>query len=357
MPQPEGTPRAFISHAHADNALCALYASGLKRRLGDDAVWYDLNNNPEGHLLAAALQRELQARPALIVFVTPAALESFWVGLEIDAFLGLMAQDRSRMLLPVRLADCALPPFMNAMTWIDAVGQPVERIVERIAQALTGGRGPAPTITIAPAASGAPPAQPTAETAQAQVLLEEARAELLESHWNDAIAKLRVALSLPGVASSADILGELALAYAGAHRWELALDAAHRGTQASRLRADLWQIQGRARTALARDLRAKGDAESLQAAQANEKEALDAYDQARGLIPRTDSAARLALLAEIRATLTGAGRWAEALETVDDELALGAQHAYPPHGQAGSPAPVGARGGGAGGRPRAGAAP
>ncbi len=322
MPQPEGTPRAFISHAHADNTLCAPYAAGLKRRLGDDAVWYDLNNNPEGHLLAAALQRELQARPALVVFVTPAALESFWVGLEIDAFLGLMAQDRARMLLPVRLAECALPPFMNAMTWIDAVGQPVDAIVERVTQALTGGRGPAPTITVAPAAPGAAPARPTAETAQAQVLLEEARAELLESHWNDAIAKLRVALSLPGVAPSADILGELALAYAGAQRWELALDAAGRGTQASRLRADLWQIQGRAHTALARDLRAKGDAKALDEARAHEREALDAYEQARGLIPRGELAARLALLAEMRATLTGAGSWAEALETVNDELAL-----------------------------------
>ena len=319
QPTPPAERHAFISHAHNDNKLCAPYAKGLKAQLGEDAVWYDLNNNPEGHLLAAVLQRELQARQTLVVFVTPAALDSFWVGLEIDAFLGLMAQDRARMLLPVRLAPCEMPPFMNAMAWIDAVNSPVEETVRRIVQALSSTPPRPLSVTSATSASTAPTPQ---EVERALHLVEEARQELLESRWNDAIIRLRFVLSFPGVAPTADILSLLAQACAGAGRWVDALDAAQRGSQADLLRADLWQIQGRARTALARALRTQGGSKAITQAEEHEREALLAFEKARAIILREDDAARLALLAEQRATLTGAERWAEALETVDEELAL-----------------------------------
>lgn len=324
------TPRnCFISHAHADNSLCTPYADGLKKRGVE--VWYDLDNAPEGHRLTSVLQRELQAREALIVFVTSAALESFWVDLEIGAYLGLMAQDHSRMLLPVRLKLCEMPPFLNSVLWIDAVSLTVDDAVERVIQALrtpepAGSRSfrsgaPSPAVrtdvNVALAAS-----VPAVHAATAQRLMEEARAETLASHWNDAIVKLEFALSLSGIVPSAEQLTDLAVAYSGASRWDNALTATQEALKLDPWRPDLLQMQGRAHTGRARILLGRGKENDGDEATQHITEALLSYDRARALMPRDDLPGRLALLADRRDALTVAGRWEDALANVDDELTL-----------------------------------
>lgn len=125
---------AFVSHAHADNELCDRYVAALRAR-GID-IWYDRDNAQNGHLLGSAIQDELQRRSAFVLLMTNAALKSFWVDLEMQTWLGLMAQDRSRMLLPVRIGPCAVPPMLNAFFWIDAQALPFERAIDAIANAL-----------------------------------------------------------------------------------------------------------------------------------------------------------------------------------------------------------------------------
>ena len=135
----------FISHAHADNDLCDRYAAALGAR-GID-VWYDRTSAQAGHFLGAEIQRELERRSAFVLMMTQQALDSFWVQLELQAYLGLMAQDRSRMLLPVRIGPCAVPPFLNALLWIDALALPFEQAIDAIAAALAlrdGATAPSP---------------------------------------------------------------------------------------------------------------------------------------------------------------------------------------------------------------------
>lgn len=126
---------AFVSHAHADNALCSPYVTALRTRGYD--LWFDLSNIQNGHFLTQEIQRQLEQRTAFILMLTPSALKSFWVELEINTFFGLMAQDRSRVFLPVRLAECEIPAMMNALTWIDGTRVPLAQTVEAIAQVLS----------------------------------------------------------------------------------------------------------------------------------------------------------------------------------------------------------------------------
>ena len=114
-----GYRATFLSHAHADNALCDRYAAALTAR-GIDA-WYDRTNAQVGHLLGNEIQAELQRRSAFVLLLTQHALDSFWVDLETQTYLGLMAQDRTRLLLSVRIAPCVVPPMLNAFLWIDAL--------------------------------------------------------------------------------------------------------------------------------------------------------------------------------------------------------------------------------------------
>ena len=124
----------FVSHAHVDNDLCDRYVAALRAR-GID-TWYDRNDAQAGHFLGTDIQRELQQRTAFALLMTQQALDSFWVQLELQAYLGLMAQDRSRILLPVRIGPCQVPPFLNALFWVDAQAMSFDQAIDAIATAL-----------------------------------------------------------------------------------------------------------------------------------------------------------------------------------------------------------------------------
>jgi formylglycine-generating enzyme required for sulfatase activity len=127
-------PAIFVSHSHADNETCDRYVDALRAQGLD--VWYDRSNLQDGHIFSEEIQQELQRRSVLVVILTQKALESFWVRMETNAYLGLMAHDNSRILLPVRIGPCEVPPFMNTLKWIDAVSMTFEDTLTAIFRVL-----------------------------------------------------------------------------------------------------------------------------------------------------------------------------------------------------------------------------
>ncbi|HEU5348480.1 MAG TPA: SUMF1/EgtB/PvdO family nonheme iron enzyme [Ktedonobacterales bacterium] len=127
---------SFVSHAHADNDLCDRYVNALLAQARGIDIWYDRNNAQSGHFLGEQIQRELAARSAFVLLMTEASLKSFWVRLERESYLGLMASDPSRMLLAVRIGPCQPPPMVNAFIWIDALAMPFEQAIDEIDRAL-----------------------------------------------------------------------------------------------------------------------------------------------------------------------------------------------------------------------------
>lgn len=90
--QPAPVPHTvFVSHAHADNALCNRYVEAL-RACGLD-VWYDRTNMQDGQRLSEQIETQLEQRTALVVMLTPASLASYWVNLEVSGFRDLMAHN------------------------------------------------------------------------------------------------------------------------------------------------------------------------------------------------------------------------------------------------------------------------
>lgn len=132
-----------MSHAHADNAKCDPYVKALIQR--GVSLYYDRSNPQVGHDLGVALEREIQRANALIVMVTPASLRSFWVTEEISMFFSLMAQDPSRLLIPIKLEPCQLPPRLASRWWIDATNQSLGEVLDQLADALE-----TPAIPLAP---------------------------------------------------------------------------------------------------------------------------------------------------------------------------------------------------------------
>ncbi|HKV84870.1 MAG TPA: SUMF1/EgtB/PvdO family nonheme iron enzyme [Ktedonobacterales bacterium] len=150
----------FVSHAHADNELCDRYVAALVKR--GIPLWYDRNNAQSGHFLGNEIQRELERRSAFVLLLTQHALDSFWVDLETQSWLGLMARDRSRMLLPVRIGACDVPAMLNAFLWIDGLALSFEATIDATAAALvtTADAPAAPPPYIAPPPISALPDRP-----------------------------------------------------------------------------------------------------------------------------------------------------------------------------------------------------
>ncbi|MGH2515618.1 MAG: toll/interleukin-1 receptor domain-containing protein, partial [Ktedonobacterales bacterium] len=119
MPDDAAPHTVFVSHAHADNELCDRYVAALRARGLD--VWYDRINMRDGHFLSDQISEELERRTAFVVLYTPASVDSFWVKPETRAYLNLLAQDSSRLLLPVRIAECKVPVLLQTLKYIDAV--------------------------------------------------------------------------------------------------------------------------------------------------------------------------------------------------------------------------------------------
>jgi parallel beta-helix repeat protein len=145
----------FISHAHADNALCDPIAAAFAR-LGIPH-YYDRANPQIGHDLGESLERELQDAQALIVLASPRSLASPWVREEINIFFTLMMREPTRMLIPVKVAPCDLPPRLEARWWVDAMNRPTNDVAAELARALEQGAATWP-------AQPAPSAQATGYT-------------------------------------------------------------------------------------------------------------------------------------------------------------------------------------------------
>jgi hypothetical protein len=128
------TRRVFVSHAHADNALCDRYVAALRAQGVD--VWYDRTNLQSGSALSAEIERELQARTAFVVLLSPAAVASYWVRLEIDAYRELAARDPARLVVPVRIAPCEIPVLLRGLLWVEAAGSPFDAVIAELVAAL-----------------------------------------------------------------------------------------------------------------------------------------------------------------------------------------------------------------------------
>jgi hypothetical protein len=146
----------FLSHAHADNALCDRYVEALRARGLD--VWYDRHNMQAGVSLSDDIERELHTRSAFVVMLTPASVGSYWVKLEIAAFRDLASRDASRLMLPVRVGNCDVPLLLRGLKWLDAVALGLDATVDEMAKSLGAPARPSPAP--AKAAPSAPPSAP-----------------------------------------------------------------------------------------------------------------------------------------------------------------------------------------------------
>ncbi len=118
------TPQVFVSHSHTDNEYCRAFVAALRQGLGDEnAVWYDEHNLGWG-ALRQAIDRELLQRQHFIAILSPPAVASEWVNIEIDAALSLLRKGSMQTLQFVTAVSCDVPPTLERYKRIERAGGP-----------------------------------------------------------------------------------------------------------------------------------------------------------------------------------------------------------------------------------------
>jgi hypothetical protein len=104
--------RLFLSYASSDCEFVERLATSLTM-LGH-VVWLDRWEITVGEVLPGKIAAGLAATDYVVVVLSPAALQSVWVEREIQmAVFDEIGHQQTRV-LPVVIADCAIPPLLRA---------------------------------------------------------------------------------------------------------------------------------------------------------------------------------------------------------------------------------------------------
>ena len=135
--------KVFMSHSHADAELAARVSKGLRNE-GLDVWDPDLNLLP-GDNWAAEVARALEESDAMVVLLTPDAVNSPWVRREMEYALG--TKRYSNRLIPVSIGDRGriaahdVPWIVRRLPWVELEDRGRSPAgIERIADAIRSHR-------------------------------------------------------------------------------------------------------------------------------------------------------------------------------------------------------------------------
>ncbi|HUY76667.1 MAG TPA: SUMF1/EgtB/PvdO family nonheme iron enzyme [Ktedonobacterales bacterium] len=118
----------FVSHSHKDNEWCREFIATLTA--AGWSVWYDEQGLHGGAAWLTVIEKELSARPIVMLIITPDALASEWVQRELQ-----LAMLERKQILPVLHKDTPqVGGFLKLIQWINVVGLPAPIAAARVAQ-------------------------------------------------------------------------------------------------------------------------------------------------------------------------------------------------------------------------------
>jgi hypothetical protein len=129
------SPRAFVSHSHADKQAAEELARALRAR-GVDA-WLDKwEINPGDSLVQKIFEEGLNNCAVFLILLSPESIQSKWVKHELDAAL-IQKIDGITRVIPVIVRPCTIPVALRTLLWLDLAGDP-SRAAQRIADVAYG---------------------------------------------------------------------------------------------------------------------------------------------------------------------------------------------------------------------------
>lgn len=114
--------RVFVSHSHQDNGFCRAFIQTLHEL--EVETWYDEENLGPG-MIHNSITEGLPTCDRFIVVLSPAAVESYWVNLEIGAAMDLERRGKLTI-LPVVASPCEVPLLLSSYLRVEDAPTPQE---------------------------------------------------------------------------------------------------------------------------------------------------------------------------------------------------------------------------------------
>jgi len=154
-PLPDGDYHVFISYRSTDRA----WAMSLVERLDGAGlrVFIDQRELELGEQLAGQLEGALKRSRSAVVLVSKGWLESPWCQAEGQVLTKRAVEDKSFKLVPLRLDDSDMPPFLDTRLWVDfkgtarAEGDNLQRLLDTLVRRVAGPVADSPTARAAAA--------------------------------------------------------------------------------------------------------------------------------------------------------------------------------------------------------------
>lgn len=105
----------FVSHSSEDDIWCRDFVQELRQSGAN--VWYD-EHNLAPTILLSALANEITKRPIFVVILSPDAVMSKYVNLEINIAVSLQVEEPNRVVLPVEATEASVPSLLRIFTRI-----------------------------------------------------------------------------------------------------------------------------------------------------------------------------------------------------------------------------------------------
>jgi TIR domain-containing protein len=125
--------RIFISHSSADKPFVYRLAIDLAEH--DMPVWFDTWEIDTGDSFEQKIYEGIDASEYVIVVLSSNSVASKWVRKELTKALALEEQLGRKFIIPVRIADCKIPPKIRDRLYADFSAsylEPLERLVFRL---------------------------------------------------------------------------------------------------------------------------------------------------------------------------------------------------------------------------------
>lgn len=117
---PQLTARIFISYSHEDMLFAQRFVTDLRN--AGATVWFDISGVGSGDFIRH-INEGLRTSDWLVCILSPSAISSTYVQLEVDAALHRLQQGYMRSVIPVLAAPCppnSIPPLWDALHRFDA---------------------------------------------------------------------------------------------------------------------------------------------------------------------------------------------------------------------------------------------
>jgi len=126
------SPSVFLSHSHKDKLIVQRIRRDLRSR--GITVWLDSAEMRVGDSLIGKISEAIKENDFVAAVISSSSVTSEWVLTELNQAMNKEINQKKVVILPIRIDDCEMPPFLEAKYYIDLSTQVYSENISKLAR-------------------------------------------------------------------------------------------------------------------------------------------------------------------------------------------------------------------------------